>query len=241
MDAVKVSRKTIHWSLGVALVSIIAALCIVLTWWSGYGIVLARGSAGDVSPHGVDLTETVYIPALVAFSLDASATSAPTPRVVPTAFATASPTSRPTEAATALPTPTSAATSTPEATPTATPTTTEGLRFEGSSSQGRTIIVETDANRSVVTKFEMDAQIICPNTSGVVEIRVDDSVGYDIQGDRFQIRVPASDDNDHLISGTLASDGSRMNGSWLIWLDSPESLQPCSDKGEWSAVRQVLQ
>lgn len=214
-----------------ALIPVLLSLALVIFWRHDQQTTLAENPK-DASPTGqVDLVsmDMVYIPAVVAPSPEAAVAATATSRPVPTIVVTPSPTFRPTEIATVGPTPTS------------TTVASDTLRFEGTSNQGQLVLVETLANLSAVTKFEMDAQIICPNAAGPVELRVSDINGFGIQGDRFQIRTPSRGGNDHMILGTVESDGSRMNGTWSIWLDGPESLQPCNNKGTWSADQQVSQ
>lgn len=219
MVTLRKNHRLAFWAIGIILPAVAIGTSVLLPQQNRYPLLASGDHPSAMNQIEVLRTDSIYIPAVV---LPLGRATAPQP----TRIATPSPTSLPTETPITEPT----QTSTPDA-----PNT---LRFEGTSSQQRLVFVETLPDLSAVINFEMDAQIICPNNSGLVEIAVSDQIGYEIRGDRFQIRVSSLDGNEHVILGALDSDGSRMHGSWSIWLDGTEPILPCNGKGAWSAVRQ---
>lgn len=120
------------------------------------------------------------------------------------------------------------------ATPSPTPVEVTFVQFDGLTNQGRSVLVEVLSDLSLVTKFEMDAQIVCPNSSGTVTIQVANPAGFVVTNRAFQIVQRTEAGNEHQFRGSFAADGLSVQGTWLIWFDD-DLLQPCNDKGVWSA------
>jgi hypothetical protein len=174
-----------------------------------------------------------------------------TPTISPTITATNTPTSTPTSTATSTPTstPTSTATSTPTSTPTNTPTPTRTpdpndpllTEYKGVTNQGKPVELTVSLRDERVTRFKIEASIVCNGVVYEESIETFSGAGYPIENRQFEIRLsyagrPA--DKHDVFTGTFSADWRSVNGTWLIWAVDDDGALVCSNSGTWSAARQ---
>ena len=182
-------------------------------------------------------------------------TGEPVPTYTPTISATITPTFTPTisptitSTNTPTSTPTSTATSTPTSTPTHTPTPTRTpdpndpllTEYKGVTNQGKPVELTVSLRHERVTRFKIEATIVCNGVVYEESIETFSGAGYPIENRQFEIRLsyagrPA--DKHDVFTGTFSADWRSVNGTWLIWAVDDDGALVCSNSGTWSAARQ---
>lgn len=192
------------------------------TYLLGIAILMLGALYLATHPLALAQSEVIFLPAVVAEEAETSGQSTPIALPTPISTATPVPTERPTE------------------TPTATPNASEILRYEGVTDRGGTVLLEVAPDLSRVYTFELEAQVTCANSSELVTVDLFEPLGYLVTLRTFDISVPSPGGHEHRFQGAFDSVGFGVTGTWSMWLDGESVLQPCLNKGNWSASRQTF-
>ena len=183
----------------------------------------ARYVAADPSP--------MASPAHLALILRQSAhTPTQTHTTVPSRTATSTSTSPPPETPTRTPTVPRTATPTATSAPVST-------RFAGLTDQGRPVDFDVTADLSALTRFAIEAEVVCPGISQTGRVELTNPPGWPITGRAFEIRVSKGGVED-IYAGQFDESYSSAQGTWLRWIVLGDWLNPdpvCSNTGTWSA------